>query len=420
MRHAVAICVVGLLTAFCVGACSEPSAPDGGTRPASAPVPVGWRGDGTGVYPEADPPTEWDGDAKTNIVWTAEVGPGFSTPLIVGDRIVLTSESDVLLCVRKSDGEILWSKANGPKSLPSELKSKLKPQPSGCGQATPTPVSDGRFVWASFGTGVVVCYDLEGNRRWVRLIDRPVATAHGRSASPVLAGDRLLVSLECLIALGASTGKMLWEARAAPAGYGTPAVVHVGGEAVAVTPTGAFVKVADGEVLAAGVAETEFASPAPTGDAVIFTGAPTVAVRLPETLNGKFAPTLLWEADGLEGEFYASAVVADGKVYCVNNDGRLYAVNRDSGEVAWEHQLEIPSGSGIGGQTAYLYPSPALAGGKIFLGNDAGTMLVLKPGDEYEQVSENALDEGSGACPVFEGERLYLRGGKNLYCIGRK
>ena len=49
---------------------------------------------------------------------------------------------------------------------------------------------------------------------------------------------------------------------------------------------------------------------------------------------------------------------------------------------------------------ANIYPSLALAGEHLLLGNDAGDMLVLKPGREYRQVSESYLDEGSGACPV--------------------
>ena len=61
-----------------------------------------------------------------------------------------------------------------------------------------------------------------------------------------------------------------------------------------------------------------------------------------------------------------------------------------------------------------------MAGGRLYLSNDIGTMLVLQPGREYKELSRNELDEGSGACPIFVDKELYVRGGDSLYRIEAK
>src|SRR3954453_10068051 len=72
--------------------------------------PVGWRGDGSGQYPSADPPTKWS--AKENIIWKAEVGMGTSSPVLVGQRLFITAEPNLLICLDAGTGKELWRKAH--------------------------------------------------------------------------------------------------------------------------------------------------------------------------------------------------------------------------------------------------------------------------------------------------------------------
>src|SRR5438093_4043530 len=81
--------------------------------------PLGWRGDGTGRYPGATPPTSWErrksgaGYAVRNIVWMSRLPSwGVSCPVIVGDRIFVTSEMTDLVCLEKATGRILWIRSN--------------------------------------------------------------------------------------------------------------------------------------------------------------------------------------------------------------------------------------------------------------------------------------------------------------------
>jgi len=78
------------------------------------------------------------------------------------------------------------------------------------------------------------------------------------------------------------------------------------------------------------------------------------------------------------------------------------------------------TGGKPGTETANVYPSLTLAGKHLLVGNDRGEMLLLAPGRQFRQIACNYLDKGSGASPVPDGHLLLLRGGENLYGIGRK
>ena len=125
---------------LCAPALAAPPKP-----PASAPLgsakfqpspeqPVGWRGDGTGRYPGATPPTSWErkasGDAYTTkgIVWMAPLpNIGVSMPIIVGDRIFLTSEVCDLVCLDKQTGRVLWIRSNSEFEGLSDDERKANP-----------------------------------------------------------------------------------------------------------------------------------------------------------------------------------------------------------------------------------------------------------------------------------------------------
>src|SRR5258706_5176899 len=181
----------------------------------------GWRGDGSGRFPEANPPIEWDGDSGKNILWKTKVGLSkFSSPVFVNGKIFVVAEPAQLICVDAENGKVLWTRTNGFADLP--VKAEPKPPRGEQGNTTPTPVSDGRFVYAAFGSGIVACYDLDGRRRWIQYIDAPPGLDYGRSCSPALVGGKLLVSVHHLFALDATTGKIIWKNETVLERHGTP------------------------------------------------------------------------------------------------------------------------------------------------------------------------------------------------------
>jgi hypothetical protein len=77
---------------------------------AAADAPVGWRNDGTGRFPDARPPTEWSSDK--NVLWKVELpGHSYAAPIVVGENLFVVSDPAELLCVRRSDGKVLWRKS---------------------------------------------------------------------------------------------------------------------------------------------------------------------------------------------------------------------------------------------------------------------------------------------------------------------
>src|SRR5262245_28940935 len=76
----------------------------------AAAEPVGWRNDGTGRFPSATPPTEWSG--QKNVAWKVALpGQSYAAPIVVGEHLFVASDPGDLLCVRRSDGKLLWRKS---------------------------------------------------------------------------------------------------------------------------------------------------------------------------------------------------------------------------------------------------------------------------------------------------------------------
>jgi outer membrane protein assembly factor BamB len=393
---------------------------------AAAGEPFGWRGDGSGRFPQAAPPAEWNIDQGTGVCWKTVVGKGAGSPIVAGPRVFITAEPALLMCLDRS-GKILWQRDNSLASLPPGTPPPVKRAAAhpDCGYATATPVTDGKYVYAGFGTGVVACYNLDGKRQWARLFDQQQESQYGRTASPLLVGDMLVATVSRLVALRPRTGETLWEAPDAKAAYGTPAPARIGGVDVLLTPHGECVRLSDGRVLAKKLCSLEYSSPVVHDGTVYCVGSESFALRLPPEIPtgaGPAAPLKfqrLWESDDVEGEFYGSPVYHDGIVYCLSNQGNLYALDAKSGALLYRQELDIPSASGkSGGPPANLYASLTLAGQNLLACNDAGDSLVIAPGKQYRKVARNFLDRGSGASPVADGRLLLVRGGTKLYGLG--
>lgn len=373
---------------------------------------AGWRGDGTGHYPSATPPTRWSD--REHVLWKAEVGKGHSSPIVVGQRVLVTAEPDLLVCLDIETGRELWRKAHKLADISAEAAAKGARHSSQYGDATPTPVSDGRRVWVFLNTGIVACHDLEGKTHWMNWYDLPQTTTYGRTASPVLVGGRLLVHFGPLVCLDATTGKLLWKNEEARATYGTPATARIGGVDVVITPKGHVVRVADGKLLAADLGNCMYTSPIVQGSVVYFVDGSMTAVQLPEKAGETLECKELWSGD-LPGEFFASPLVHGGRLYTVDKDGKYHVIDARSGKVVLSKELEFTRSAE--GEGTSVYPSPCLAGTSLFISNDAGQTLALEPSDQGGTVGKGYLPGGSGATPTFSGPRVFARAGKLLYCL---
>jgi len=164
---------------------------------------------GSGVSSSRGLPVEF-GPGK-NLDWAVDVPFGRSSPAFAGDRLFLTATEGgrlVTLALDRSSGKVLWRQA-----LERGETAKLYHEND---SATPTPATDGSNVYVLFHEAGIVSYDAAGRERWRHPLG-PFRNFYGVSASPVLAGDRLLVVCDqslgsYVLALDKDTGKPLWRA----------------------------------------------------------------------------------------------------------------------------------------------------------------------------------------------------------------
>lgn len=154
-----------------------------------------------------------------NVVWETPLAPGHSSPILVGDSIFVTGWEDAKLLTYRLDrktGAIRWR---------SELtRARRQEYHKSNSPASPSPVSDGRNVYAFFTDFGLISYGPGGNERW-RLPLGPFNNPFGMGASPLLVGDRIILNCDSetgsfLLAVHSASGRVLWRAERPDAGRG--------------------------------------------------------------------------------------------------------------------------------------------------------------------------------------------------------
>jgi outer membrane protein assembly factor BamB len=406
-----------------------------------------WRGpEANGTAPRADPPVTW---SKTkNIQWKAAVpGRGSATPIVWGDQVFVVTaiptdrvaapedlpKADpalerkttapntyyrfVVLSFDRQTGKLRWQRQAAEK-VPHEGHHFSHSYAAG------SPTTDGKFLYVSFGSFGIYCYDLAGKLQWQRDLGR-LATrlGWGEAVTPVIHGDRLLLNWDqekgaALICLDARTGKTLWRTpRDEVTSWNTPFVVeHKGRTQVIVNGTHAArgYDLETGKELWRCGPMTTNAIPSPVaadGVAYCVSGyGDSVAVAVPLDSVGEVGPgDLVWRHRKGTPYVPSPLLVGDRLVFTQANNALLTILDRKTGKPVVDRE-RLP-----GQQT--FYASPAAAAGRIYLVDRAGTTLVLKQGDRLEILATNELGDKVDASPVLVGRQLFLRGENTLYCI---
>ena len=277
------------------------------------------------------------------------------------------------------------------------------------GYSSPTPVTDGKYIYVIFGNGLAACYDLAGNRQWLRLIEHPTAE-YGHGSSPLLVKDKLLVHFTDLVALNTRDGSEAWRTKIKPS-HGTAMHAQLGDVDVAIHPGGNVVRVSDGSIVAEGLGTTGPNSPLVQDGKAFFAGGRLHGYALPTTseIPAQWPP--LWNGASLKGGDYwfPSPVLHDDLIYAMNANYILSVVDATTGQVVYQRRLDLGGGQ--------AYPSISLAGNHIFASSDNGRTIVLAPGREYRELARNSLEPFRSSL-VFEGTRIYVRTLNGLWCIG--
>jgi outer membrane protein assembly factor BamB len=408
-----------------------------------------WRGPrADGSSPHAKPPVKWDD--KTNIKWKTELpGLGSSTPIIWGDLVFVQTAVDtgraaaaadipeqdprfqkkttpprtyhqfLVLAIERASGKVRWKKV-AAEVVPHEGR-----HPSHSYSAY-SPCTDGKYLYVSFGSRGLYCYDFDGNLQWKRT-DLPrleTRLGWGEGASPALHGDALVVPWDhegasFLTVLDARTGRTRWKVdRDEVTSWNTPLVVDYKGRTQIILLATKRIRsydLADGRVIweCGGMTVNCIPSAVRFGDTVIcvsgYRGASAICIPLDATGDITGNDKILWTYKRGTPYVPSPLLTGDRLYFTSTNTPLLTCLNAKTGAVLIDRERL----RGLGD----LYASPVEADGRIYLTDRAGTTMVFERGDKLKVLSVNRLDEPIDASPAVVGKQLFLRGAKHLYCI---
>ncbi len=368
---------------------------------------------GQGVSFHKNIPTKWDGEAGTNILWKSPVPKhGFSSPVIWGDKIFVTGsdkQSREVYCYNRADGKLLWTgKADNIPGSPATPPKVTEDT----GLSAPTLTTDGQRVFAIFATGDVIAFDMDGKRIWAKNLGVP-DNHYGHSSSLIVWDNKLFIQYDSnrggkVMALNTENGETAWEkTRASKISWASPVLAQVDDKyqlILTADPIVAGYDIKTGEEL-----WQVKCMMGEVGPSVGFADGIVVAANEYAKMVAIDVKTkaILWEADEYLPEA-ASPLAYNGLVVVATSYGVMACYDLKTGEKYWEHDV---------GKT--LYSSPTYADGKIFMMDNDGVMRVYEFGKEMKLISENKLGEKAGTTPAFANGKIYIRGDKNLYCIGK-
>lgn len=370
--------------------------------------------DNNSVAGEVTLPVTWS--ETEGVVWkTALPARGVSSPIVVGDAVIVTSSSGYkqdrlyVFCYDAATGAKRWQRefwATG--------RTLCHPTSA---NAAPSPASDGERIFAFFSSNDLICLDLDGNLLWLRglTFDFPTAANDvGMASSPVVTGETVVVQVECegnsfAAGLNSLTGETRWQMpRPAQQNWTSPAIWRGGnnGKDVVLLQSSDRVTAVDpptGDVVweyrgnCAGIA-----SPLAVGDAVYVPAAGMTALRVSQP--GK--TEVVWQENKL-GAGSASALLHDGKLYVLNSAGALTCGDATNGSVIWRGRVKGP-----------FWATPVLAGRHLYCINQEGLAQIVDLAAEGKVVAEIPFGEAVFGTPAIANDAMFVRGDSHLWKIG--
>ena len=289
------------------------------------------------------------------------------------------------------------------------------------GYSSYTPCYDGTRLYAVFGLGVVVAYDLDGNRLWSKFIEHPDHRRGGATMPQIVDGE-LIVRFDDYIALNPKNGDEIWRAPSEVV-FGTPAPFQIEGKSFLFTPRGEVIRVSDGKVIQEGLVFLHatrdwsiFNSPAVVGDLIYAVSGVENAngdaytYRIPKSLDtlNKKGLELAWHTEVEKDRYYASPLIHKGLLYIVTRENKITVLEANTGKIVYTHEIKGARGT--------AYPSMTLAGGKIYLGIDDGHMVIFKPGKTFEEIARHSVG-AYRSTPLFTDKAVYLRTYESLQSV---
>jgi outer membrane protein assembly factor BamB len=395
------------------------------TYPSMEEVSRNWprfRGpEGLGISAYTNIPVRWDGKTGEGILWKTEVPfAGMNSPVVWKDRVFLSGADPNerrVYCFDAASGTLLWTGNVGASSVKKD-EGPLDVMED-TGYAAPTVTTDGRRVYAIFPTGDVGSFDFDGNKIWEKNLGRP-DSMYGYASSLAMYQTLLLIQYDqgtvedgksVFIALESFSGRRVWETKRPVGGSWTsPIVAQINNQYQLVTCSNPWViayNPADGTELWRANCLGPDVAPSPVyANGLVFAVEPrmkTIAIR-PDGSGDVTETHIAWKIDG--GPDICSPV-SNGEFLFLLTDGYLSCYKTEDGTMLWEQDMKD-----------FFLASPSLVRDKLYLLRGGGVMFIVEAGPEYKETAQCELGEKCFASPAFANGRIYIRGEKNLYCIG--
>jgi outer membrane protein assembly factor BamB len=411
-----------------------------------------WRGPyGTGslnlVDTDKGPPVSWS--STENVAWKVAVpGRGHSTPIVVGNRIFLTTaipigdrlpprmsgrpgEHDNLpitskmrfevICFDRVDGKILWTKT-AKEAIPVEaghITASL---------ASASSVADDKYVYAMFGSHGLYCYSYDGELVWKEEFGQMhTKHGHGEGASPILHGDTLVMNWDheersFIVALNRNSGEQVWRhERSEDTSWSSPVIIEVDGRSQVVACGTNRIRGYDlltGEVIweCGGLSSNIVATPVYDSSSGILVAGSSyeirsiMAIKLPGA-RGDITESkrVVWSRT--RGTPYVpSLLLTKGHVYYLAHYQNVLTRVRVSDGSDSPGSMRL-------GELSNIYASPISDGRNVYVTDLDGTTLVLTNDEVPRPISVNRLNEPVSASLAISGSELFIRSEKHLYCI---
>ncbi|MEO1524418.1 MAG: PQQ-binding-like beta-propeller repeat protein [Planctomycetota bacterium] len=405
-----------------------------------------WRGpEGTGASSTAQPPREWS-DSK-NVFWKTPIkGRGHSTPIVSGDLVFVTTADPVgeklppkmsgrpgahdnlavdqahaflLVAIDRETGAIRWSK---------ELNRNV-PHEGGhytASLASASPVTNGKYIYAFFGSHGLYCVDREGNLAWSKKLGEMHSKhGHGEGSSPALDDQTLVINWDhegqsFVVALDAESGTEVWRNdRAEVTSWSSPLITEIEGRKQVIICGTERVRGYDlktGEVIweCGGMSANIVATPV-AGDGIVYVGSSyekraLMAISL-RGARGDVTDSdhVLWSRARGTPYVPSPLLVSGGLYFLTHYQNVLTRVNAQSG--AYE-----PGAMRLG-ELGNIYASPVAADGKIYVTDLDGNTLVLTSTPVPHLVAVNRLGEKVSASLALAGDQIFIRGDTHLFCL---
>jgi outer membrane protein assembly factor BamB len=413
-----------------------------------------WRGPAADGMAVGDAPLHWS-DTQ-NVQWKMDIpGLGNSSPIVWGDQIFLTTAVPTgtpaqpvasatpaaspnprggfgggsgpqtehrfdVLCLDRKTGKILWQRTAKTAAPHEGFHSTYG------SFASNSPVTDGKHVYAFFGSRGMYCFDMKGNLVWEKDfgVKMRMRMAFGEGTAPVLSGDRLVLVYDhegdsFIVALDRTSGKEIWKVnRDEKSNWSTPLVVEYGGRKQVVVSASKKVRSYDletGRLIweCGGLGANTIPQPV-RQDGLVFVMSGyrdpmLMAIRLGREGDLTGSDAIVWSQT--KGNSYTpSPVIFDNKLYALTDNGMVSCYDARTGE-PYYHQVRLP-------KTYNFKSSPVGANGKLYLASENEDVIVLRMGEKFEVLATNTMpDQVFIATPAITGGEIFLRSKSRLYCI---